>query len=82
MKLSRLYRPHDRRFWLMIVLNVLSAILGWVLRTYPLVPLASVVVGVFALGNAALGMFIMFDLMRDDSAKRGGSADTRSGSGQ
>src|SRR5690606_33581924 len=59
MKLSRLYRPHDRRFWLMIVLNVLSAILAWVLRTYPLVPLASVVVGVFALGNAALGMFIM-----------------------
>ena len=41
MKLSRLYRPNDRRFWLMILLNVLSAILAWVLRTYPLVPLAS-----------------------------------------
>ena len=52
MKLSRLYRPDDRRFWLMIVLNVLSAILAWVLRTYPLLPLASVVVAVFALGNA------------------------------
>lgn len=82
MKLSRLYRPHDRRFWLMIVLNVLSAILAWVLRTWPLVPLASLVVAVFALGNAALGMFIMFDLMRDDADERGGRADTRPGSGQ
>ena len=53
-----------------------------VLRTYPLVPLASLVVAVFALGNAALGMFIMFDLMRDDSDERGGSADTRPGGGQ
>ena len=82
MKLSRLFRPKDRRFWLMLLLNLLSAILAWVLRTYPLVPLASVVVGVFALGNAALGMFIMFDLMRDDSGERDGSTDTRPGSGQ
>jgi hypothetical protein len=50
-----------------------------VLRTYPLVPLASLVVAVFALGNAALGMFIMFDLMRDDAGER---ADTRPGGGQ
>ena len=39
-RLSRLYRPRDGRFWLMIVLNLLSAVLAWVLRTYPLVPLA------------------------------------------
>ena len=82
MKLSRLYRPNDRRFWLMILLNLLSAILAWVLRTYPLVPLASLVVAVFAHGNAALGMFIMFDLMRDDSGERDGSADTRPGGRQ
>jgi hypothetical protein len=69
MKLSRLYRPHDRRFWLMILLNVLSAILAWVLRTYPLVPLASVVVAIFALGNAALGIFIAYDLIRDDAGE-------------
>lgn len=82
MKLSRLFRPHDRRFWLMILLNVLSAILAWVLRTYPLVPLASMVVAVFALGNAALGMFIAFDLMRDDEGGRAHRADARSGDGQ
>ena len=67
MKLSRLFRPHDRRFWLMILLNLLSAILAWGLRTYPLVPLATAVVAVFALGNAALGMFVAYDLMRDDT---------------
>lgn len=66
MKLSRLYRPQDRRFWLMIVLNLLSAILAWLLRSWPLVPLATVVVALFALGNAALGMFITWDLLRDE----------------
>ena len=35
MKLSRLYRPQDRRFWLMIVLNLLSAVLAWFLRSWP-----------------------------------------------
>lgn len=66
MKLSRLYRPQDRRFWLMIVLNLLSAVLAWLLRSWPLVPLVTVVVALFALGNAALGMFIAWDLLRDE----------------
>jgi uncharacterized membrane protein HdeD (DUF308 family) len=66
MKLSRLYRPDDRRFWLMIVLNALSAVLAWILRTWPLVPLATALVAIFALGNALLGMFIAYDLMRDE----------------
>lgn len=67
LKLSRLLRPRDSRFWLMVVLNLLSAVLAWVLRTYPLVPLAAVLVAVFALGNALLGMRIAFDLLRDES---------------
>lgn len=66
MKLSRLYRPADRRFWLMIVLNLLSAVLAWILRAWALVPLATAVVAIFALGNALLGMFIAYDLMRDE----------------
>jgi uncharacterized membrane protein HdeD (DUF308 family) len=66
MKLSRIYRPDDRRFWLMIVLNILSAVLTWVLRAWPLVPLATAVVAIFALGNAMLGLFIAYDLMRED----------------
>ena len=66
MKLSRLYRPQDRRFWLMIVLNLLSAVLAWLLRSWPLVPLVTVVVALFELGNAALGMFIAWYLLRDE----------------
>ena len=50
----------------MIVLNLLSAVLAWFLRSWPLVPLATVVVALFALGNAALGMFIAWDLLRDE----------------
>ena len=65
MKLSRLFRPHDRRFWLMILLNVLSAILAWVLRTYPLVPLAMIVVAGFALMNAWIGIRLALGLMRE-----------------
>mgnify|MGYP003560821771 CR=1 FL=1 len=48
MKLSRLYRPQDRRFWLMIVLNLLSTLLAWVARSYSLTPTAALVVTGFA----------------------------------
>lgn len=74
LKLSRLFRPRDPRFWLMIALNLLSAALAWVLRTYPLVPLAAALVAVFALGNAVLGMRIAFDLLRDERIDAAGAA--------
>ncbi|AVR88554.1 hypothetical protein [Thauera aromatica] len=74
LKLSRLFRPRDSRFWLMVVLNLLSAVLAWVLRTYPLVPLAAALVAVFALGNALLGMRIAFDLLRDGNTGEAGPA--------
>ncbi len=74
LKLSRLFRPRDSRFWLMVVLNLLSAVLAWVLRTYPLVPLAAALVAVFALGNAVLGMRIAFDLLRDERIGAAGAA--------
>ncbi|HRP23433.1 MAG TPA: hypothetical protein PLF79_04990 [Thauera sp.] len=73
MKLSRLYQPQDRRFWLMLVLNLLSAVLAWVLRTYPLVPLAMGLVALFALGNAVLGIRLALDLMRDTPPGGGGA---------
>ncbi|APR05295.1 hypothetical protein SAMN05216242_11920 [Thauera chlorobenzoica] len=74
LKLSRLFRPRDPRFWLMIALNLLSAVLAWVLRTYPLVPLATALMAVFALGNALLGMRIAFDLLRDKRIGAAGAA--------
>ena len=63
MKLSRLYQPCNPLFWLMVVLNLLSMVLGWV--THALVPgvLVSLVIVVFAIGNAALGAFLMWRLV-------------------
>lgn len=69
MKLSRLYRPRDPRFWLMIVLNLLSSVLAWVLRSYELLPLVAVVVAGFALANAVIGIRLAFALMRDDAGR-------------
>lgn len=66
MKLSRLYQPRNPQFWLMIALNVLSSLLAWVLRTYPLVPLAAIVVAGFALANAVIGIRLALALMRTD----------------
>lgn len=72
MKLSRLYRPRDPRFWLMIVLNLLSSVLAWVLRSYDLLPLVAVVVAGFALANAYIGIRLAVALMReeDEPARR------------
>lgn len=64
MKLSRLWQPRNPAFWLMVALNVLSSVLAWILRTYPLVPLAMIVVAGFALVNAWLGIRLAVDLMR------------------
>ena len=59
----------------MIVLNLLSSLLAWVLRTYSLTPLLTAVVAVFALGNAILGIRLVLDLLRDgdgDGKTQGG----------
>ena len=47
----------------MLVLNLLSMVLGWV--THTLVPgaLVSMVITVFAIGNAVLGAFLMWRLV-------------------
>lgn len=68
MKLSRLYQPRNPQFWLMIALNLLSSLLAWILRTYPLVPLAAIVVAGFALANAVIGIRLALALMRSDDA--------------
>jgi len=65
MKLSRLWQPRNPAFWMMLVLNVLSSVLAWVLRTYPLVPLAMIVVAGFALMNAWIGIRLALGLMRE-----------------
>jgi len=65
-KLSRLWQPRNPAFWMMLVLNVLSSLLAWVLRSYALVPLATIVVAGFALMNAWIGIRLAVGLMREE----------------
>lgn len=66
LKPARLLQPRNPLFWVMVILNVLSAVLAWMLRSVPLVPAAMLLVGLFALGNAVLGIAIALHLMRDE----------------
>ena len=64
MKVHRLFQPRNPLFWIMVVLNGLSALLGWITHSYALGTLASLMVVGFALGNAALGAVIAWRLVR------------------
>ena len=64
MKFTRLYQPDNPLFWIMLVLNALSAVLGWITHTYPLGMLASLLVMGFALGNAFLGTWLAWRLIK------------------
>ena len=68
MKLTRLFQPRNPRFWLLLVLNLLSAGLAWAMRLPGVASTAVVVMGVLALGNALLGMWLMWALVRDEPA--------------
>jgi len=63
MKITRLYQPRNPLFWMVVVLNAMSAVLGWLTHTQPLGLLASVLVAGFALGNAVLGAWLTWRLV-------------------
>lgn len=65
MKLSRLYQPRNPIFWLALALNALSMALGWLVQNRPLNTLGLVIVLVFGLGNAVVGMRLAWQLVRD-----------------
>lgn len=65
-RLSRLYQPRNPLFWLMLVLNGLSPLLAWVVHNRPLNTVATLVVTCFAIGNAVLGMWLAWRLLRDE----------------
>lgn len=62
MKLLRIYQPRNPLFWLMLVLNVLSYALAWVVQNRALNTLGMLLVGGFALVNAVLGMWLLWRL--------------------
>ncbi|NMG02361.1 hypothetical protein [Azoarcus taiwanensis] len=65
LKLSRLIQPRNPLFWLMLVLNLLSSFLSWILHTRELATAPMLVVALFALSNAVLGIWLAIRLMRE-----------------
>ena len=64
MQLSRIYQPRNPLFWIMLALNLLSLVLAWLTRTYSLTALGSILVTAFAIGNALLGTYLAWRLVR------------------
>lgn len=67
MKLSRLIQPRNPMFWLMLAFNLLSSLFAWILRSYPLNMLGTVLLVTLALANALLGMWFAYRLLRGDA---------------
>lgn len=62
--IRRLIQPRQPAFWFMVVLNALSMVLLWLAQTPELTLTVSLLIAVFALGNAALGAFFAWQLVR------------------
>jgi 4-hydroxybenzoate polyprenyltransferase len=62
--LRRLIQPRNPAFWIMLALNGLSAVLLWIAQNYHLSLIASLVVVVFAVGNAVLGLRMLRQLLK------------------
>jgi 4-hydroxybenzoate polyprenyltransferase len=62
--LRRLIQPRNPAFWIMLALNGLSAVLLWIAQNYHLSLVASLVVVVFAVGNAVLGLRMLRQLLK------------------
>ena len=62
-RLRRLIQPSKAAFWLMLALNGLSTALVWIVQNRNLSPMASVIVTVFAIGNAVLGLRFAWHLL-------------------
>lgn len=68
MKFSRLFQPRNPLFWIMLVLNGLSTALAWIAHNRPLNAWGTLLVSGFAIGNAAIGIWLAWRLMRNDPA--------------
>jgi hypothetical protein len=64
MKLSRLYQPRNPQFWLLVVLNLLSTGISYILRSQDLPTPIVLVLAAFALANFVIGIRIALHLMK------------------
>jgi hypothetical protein len=62
-KINRIFQPRNPLFWIMVVLNGLSALLGWLTHTYVMGSVVSLIVVGFAIGNALLGTYLAWRLV-------------------
>lgn len=67
-RFARLWQPRHPAFWLMLILNALSTLLAWVVRSVDLSPAAAVAVLVFAVGNGVFGLALLAHLLRTPRA--------------
>lgn len=65
MRLSRLIQPRNPLFWLLLVLNLLSALISHLLHTRDLPMLLRGGLGAFALANLLLGLWVGWRLMAE-----------------
>ena len=63
LKINRLFQPRNPLFWIMVVLNGLSALLGWLTHAFVLGSVVSMLVVFFAIGNALLGTYLAWRLV-------------------
>lgn len=70
MKLSRLFQPRNPLFWIMLALNGLSPVLAWIAHNRPLNTWGVLVVSGFAIGNAVIGAWLAWRLLRDDPRRQ------------
>ena len=81
--LSRVWQPRRGLFWLMVAFNVMGWVLGWALHLLQPTGGLLVLVTVFALGNAAMGWWLLLILWRDGAETSSGeNADVQSFAGQ
>ncbi len=64
LKITRLFQPRNPAFWLMLILNVLSLLLAWVIEHRRLNGMGLFVVAVLAIGNALWGLWLAWRLMQ------------------
>ena len=64
LKISRLFQLRKPAFWLMLVLNLLSLLLMWVIENRALNALGLFFVALLAIGNALWGAALAWRLMQ------------------
>ncbi len=64
MTLSRIFQPRNPAFWLLVLLNGLSSLIGYLLQHREFPVWITLVLAAFAIGNVVFGLRIAVQLMK------------------